>query len=107
MPSSNNSRRPRQSGTRIENERLTENSDSELVAHKADAPKNVPSSKIGQVINGVQAEEGMTLAQLTELTGWLPHTARAALTGLQKKRYEVERSTADGVSIYRITGGQT
>lgn len=104
MPSTNNSRRPRQSGICAGNERLTENCGSEVVADQTDAPKNVPCSKIDQVIFGLQTEGGMTLTQLAELTAWLPHTARAALTGLRKKGYRIERSSTDGVSTYRITG---
>jgi hypothetical protein len=38
-----------------------------------------------------------------EATGWLPHTTRAALTGLRKRGYAVVRERIDGGnSIYRI-----
>ncbi len=47
---------------------------------------------------------GATLAELIALTGWLPHTMRAALTGLRKKGHPVERGARDGVSVYRVAG---
>jgi hypothetical protein len=54
----------------------------------------------------LEAPEGVTLARLVAETGWLPHTTRAALTGLRKRGYAVtsEKATVDGVStsLYRI-----
>jgi len=38
---------------------------------------------------------------MVEATGWLPHTARAALTGLKKKGHEVTSVKSDGVRTYR------
>ena len=41
---------------------------------------------------------------LVATTGWLPHTARAALTGLRKRGYTVLLERQDGKpSLYRIT----
>jgi hypothetical protein len=34
-------------------------------------------------------------------TGWLPHTTRAALTGLRKKGYAIDSDKIDGVPTYR------
>ena len=34
-------------------------------------------------------------------TGWLPHTTRAALTGLRKKGYVIDSDKLDGVRTYR------
>jgi hypothetical protein len=40
-----------------------------------------------------------------EATGWLPHTTRAALTGLRQRGYAIVRVRIDGGdSIYRIAG---
>ena len=45
---------------------------------------------------------------MTEATGWLPHTTRAALTGLRKRGYAVVRErTGGGDSIYRVAGPAT
>jgi hypothetical protein len=35
------------------------------------------------------------------VTGWLPHTTRAALTGLKKKGYAISSDKVDGVRTYR------
>ena len=35
--------------------------------------------------------KGRTIAQLTDLLGWQPHTVRAAFTRLRKRGYIIER----------------
>jgi hypothetical protein len=43
------------------------------------------------------------LQTLVQATGWLPHTTRAALTGLRKRGYTVLLERQDGKpSLYRI-----
>jgi len=59
-------------------------------------------SKIDGVTGLLRREEGATLAEIVELTGWQPHTARAALTGLRKKGHAIERTQRDEASCYRI-----
>lgn len=46
-------------------------------------------------------DEGATLEQMIAATGWLPHTTRAALTGLKKRGYAIDSDTIDGVRTYR------
>lgn len=49
------------------------------------------------------AKGGASLNALVEATGWLPHTTRAALTGLRKRGFSIERTREQGSdSIYRI-----
>jgi hypothetical protein len=44
---------------------------------------------------------------MIEATGWLPHTTRAALTGLRKRGYAVLLERQDGKpSLYRIASAQ-
>jgi DNA-binding IclR family transcriptional regulator len=63
-----------------------------------------PGSKRARLIELLSREQGATLADLMAVTGWLPHTTRAALTGLRQGGYTIERSTgADHDSVYRIT----
>ena len=52
----------------------------------------------------LQRGDGATLAELVAATGWLPHTTRAALTGLRKRGYAVGIDRADKArgSVYRI-----
>jgi hypothetical protein len=61
-------------------------------------------TKIAGVIELLQDSDGVTLAELVANTGWLPHTARAALTGLRKRGYAVVIDRADKArgSVYRI-----
>ena len=51
----------------------------------------------------MKRKNGATLDDLVRATGWLPHTARAAMTGLKKKGHSIERTKDDGVSRYSIT----
>ena len=48
-------------------------------------PRN--GSKLAQVIKLLRCADGATIVDLTQATGWLPHTTRAALTGLRKRGY--------------------
>jgi hypothetical protein len=60
-------------------------------------------SKIASVITLLQRSEGATLAEMVEATGWLPHTTRAALTGLKKKGHVIIKDKRGDVTCYRIT----
>ena len=65
-----------------------------------------PQSKIAHVVALLEREEGASLDELIQATGWQKHTLRAALTGLRKKGHRVSREKADGTSRYRIGEGQ-
>jgi hypothetical protein len=53
-------------------------------------------------------DKGATLAALVDATGWLPHTTRAAITGLRKRGFAIERTRHERLgSLYRIVGDQT
>ncbi len=60
------------------------------------------SSKSANVLALLRRPDGATLAELVAATGWLPHTTRAALTGLRKKGHAVERSKRGEETCYRI-----
>jgi hypothetical protein len=60
-------------------------------------------TKQALVIAMLCAKGGATLDALVDATGWLPHTTRAALTGLRKRGFAIERTREEGSdSIYRI-----
>ena len=62
-------------------------------------------SKLAMVIELLRRADGATIIDLTQATGWLPHTTRAALTGLRKRGYAVIRERIGaGDSAYRILG---
>jgi hypothetical protein len=73
------------------------------------SPERLPASparegtKRALVISLLSRPEGAGLDELVEATGWLPHTTRAALTGLRKGGHGVTRGTnEEGRSVYRI-----
>ena len=60
------------------------------------ADQKRPTGKLGRVLNAVAATRGASLDELVELTGWQPHTARAALTRLRQRGFAVGlRETGD------------
>lgn len=65
----------------------------------AAAPRETKTSRVLALLSRT---EGATLPELIEATGWLPHTTRAALTGLRKKGHTIERVKRDDVTCYRI-----
>jgi hypothetical protein len=66
------------------------------------APAATKQSKRGLVVGLLQRPGGATLDELVAATGWLPHTTRAALTGLRKKGHAVAKSKRDGTTCYSI-----
>jgi Protein of unknown function (DUF3489) len=62
-------------------------------------------SKLGRLLGMLSTDKGATLEELTGATGWLPHTARAALTGLRKRGYDVRlvRGDRESAAAYRVT----
>lgn len=68
-------------------------------------PSSRPVSKIGTVLSLLQRKEGATLDEMVAATGWLPHTTRAALTGLRKKGHAVAKDKRDDTTCYRIAAG--
>lgn len=67
--------------------------------HKPDRASPKPT-KTDKVLALLARSGGATLDELVEATGWLPHTTRAALTGLKKKGHKIERAKVDGASRY-------
>lgn len=68
-----------------------------------DAPSattRAPSKQVG-LASLLLRDEGATLEQMVAATGWLPHTTRAAMTGLRKKGYVIDSDKVDGVRTYR------
>jgi hypothetical protein len=83
---------------------------------KADAPservaedrpqdfKYKPGTKRALITDLLRRSEGASLDELVAATGWLPHTTRAALTGLRQKGFVLAKSQRiDGKATYRIT----
>ena len=66
----------------------------------AAAPKK--QKKAALVFELLQREGGATINELMAVTGWLPHTTRAALTGLRKKGHVLDKTKRDGATCYSI-----
>ena len=60
-------------------------------------------TKAAMVLGLLRRKQGATLNELVAATGWLPHTTRAALTGLRKKEHVIDRGKRDDATCYRIT----
>ena len=72
----------------------------------AAAPPEVKRGETKQtrVITLLGRDSGASLSELIAATGWLPHTTRAALTGLRHKGFVLDRDKrADGTTVYRIS----
>lgn len=75
--------------------------------HGVTPPRSVPctGSKREMVLTLLGREEGAAAAELIDATGWLPHTMRAALTGLRKKGHVIERGRRGDLNVYRVIIG--
>ena len=76
----------------------------DLKAPSASGAEQPPAStKRAQLIGLLERPDGATVAEIGQRLGWLPHTVRAAITGLRKAGREVTRSRdADDRSVYRL-----
>ena len=66
-------------------------------------------TKISNVIDMLGQDSGATIDEIIAITGWLPHTSRAALTGLRKRGYALvsDRSDRTRSTVYRIARRET
>ena len=77
----------------------------EAVGGLALPPPDQPraASKQALLIGMLQSAEGATIDAMMTATGWLPHTTRAALTGLRKRGFVVTRMSRESeASVYAI-----
>ena len=66
----------------------------------------VKPTKANMILTLLRRSRGATLAELSEATGWLPHSVRGFLSGTVKKRMGLgvlSERDAKGVRRYRIT----
>lgn len=66
-------------------------------------PPRRPTGKLGAALQAISAETGATLTELTTLSNWLPHTTRAAVTGLRQRGFLIALIHQDGRKAYRLT----
>ena len=68
-------------------------------------PKHRSDSKQSQVIEMLKRPEGVTIAQIGEITGWLNHTTRGFFAGAVKKKLGMTITTHNppqGDRVYRV-----
>ena len=65
------------------------------------APRD--GTKLAKLVNLLGRKNGVTLAQASEILGWQKHSTSAALTGLRKRGFSIQRQDrANKYPIYRI-----
>jgi hypothetical protein len=64
------------------------------------------NTKAATLIELLSEGSGKSVPELAAAMNWLPHTTRAALTGLRKRGVHLLRERVEGaaVSVYRIEG---
>jgi hypothetical protein len=95
-------RKRRMARERVGSEQQTAHAEGQDAGDKPAAKQSRGPSKIASVIALLEREQGATLAEMVEATGWQPHTTRAALTGLKKKGHTIVKDKREDVTCYRI-----
>ncbi len=72
---------------------------------RATARTMKPPTKRARLISLLKVAGGADIATLSDALGWQQHSTRAALTGLRKAGFSIERTTPEGArtATYRIT----
>lgn len=63
-----------------------------------------PETRTEQLLALLRRDNGASLADITTATGWLPHSARAALTGLRKKGVAIDKRKMNEITRYFVAG---
>ena len=67
-----------------------------------ETPAPARQSKAATVTKLLSRNRGATLAEITEATHWQPHSARAFLTGIRKKKTLLKETRRTGETSYRL-----
>ena len=74
--------------------------------HLGAAPQHQVAPRTGTkqdlLLQLLRQEQGATINDMMAATGWLPHTTRAALTGLRRRGYHLTRTGSGAGSTYRL-----
>jgi DNA-binding MarR family transcriptional regulator len=89
----------------------TRNSEHAISCHvhsAGDMPAPRKNTKASTLIELLSHGSGKSVQELAAAMNWLPHTTRAALTGLRKRGVPLLRERTEGaaVSVYRIEGAR-
>ncbi len=61
-------------------------------------------TKAAKLLTLLQTGTGASLEDMVELTGWQPHTVRAAMTGLKKKGHVINKHVEGNTTIWSVEG---
>ncbi len=59
-----------------------------------------PGSKQALLVEMLERKDGASIQEIVDVTGWLAHSSRAALTGLKKRGFEITSKKVEGHSRY-------
>lgn len=59
-------------------------------------------TKRARLLDLLSRPDGATINDLTSELHWLPHTTRAALSGLRKAKYTIAKNKVGGITSYAI-----
>lgn len=68
----------------------------------ANEPAAPRVTKAAKLLALLQAGTGASLEDMTDLTGWQPHTVRAAMTGLKKKGHVIDKHIEGNTTIWSV-----
>lgn len=97
-------------------EKTPETANAEDAAEEPDTkPESIPSDKTGKIPKGklgdmlalLKREEGATVTDLMEATGWQKHSVRGAMSGQLKTKYGlvIQKIATEGEeTVYQIAG---
>lgn len=76
-----------------------------VASKKTRAPRRAKVTKKARLINLLSKDRGADVGSLSKRLGWLPHTTRAALSGLRKSGYVITSAKLGNSKLrrYRIT----
>jgi hypothetical protein len=63
-----------------------------------------PARKTDLALELLSGRGGASINEICEATDWLPHSARAMLTGFRKRGIKLERTKVDGAGRYSVSG---
>lgn len=61
-----------------------------------------PLTKAAKLLALLQTGTGASLEEMVDFTSWQPRTVRAAMTGLRKKGYVIEKHAEGNTTIWSI-----
>ena len=89
---------------------MTKKTETKTATPKTQTKKELskPMNKTLMVMEALSREDGVTIDELTEMTGWKPHSARGFLSNIRKKLKETKEDsqivkyTRDGKTMYKL-----